>query len=443
MAVGKDGTIVVGGSVADSLPGHVGNGWNDGFVRVYSPDGKVAWSDQIGRPRHDEVVGVAVGPDGRIYASGAYGIAGSGSAVRRDFLRAYSATGEVLWTRKFKIDGENVGVAAMPDGNVVVAGTISSALPGHTFDQPGGFIVVYSPSGDELWTKQFSTRESDNVSTIAAGGDNEIAVAGWIGGRFPGQISVGSCDGFVRVYSSSADVIWTDQFGAGGCNNATGVALSDNGRVAVTGCSEPCSTELECSNYGRKGQYVRVYSSAGKMLWRDSFKFPSDWSAWSVALDGSERTTVVGSTNAWWLECDEPCQDEGILRFYSPEGDLLSALAGIGRPRALEWPNAVASTKDNEIIIAGGVYGHGGPIGFTDYGSNGSAFVAKLKMPPQSPSCGSYAATMVGTPGPDVLVGTRGTDIIQARGADDLDGGYGKDRCTGGRGSDTLTRCEK
>ena len=58
------------------------------------------------------------------------------------------------------------------------------------------------------------------------------------------------------------------------------------------------------------------------------------------------------------------------------------------------------------------------------------------------------AASIVGTPGPDVMIGTRGADVIDSLGGDDtvhsgrgddvVDGGAGADTLEGGRGADAL-----
>ncbi len=53
--------------------------------------------------------------------------------------------------------------------------------------------------------------------------------------------------------------------------------------------------------------------------------------------------------------------------------------------------------------------------------------------------CAGFAATIVGTPGDDVIIGTPGDDVIVGRAGDDtIDGGGGNDIICGGRGADTL-----
>lgn len=67
-------------------------------------------------------------------------------------------------------------------------------------------------------------------------------------------------------------------------------------------------------------------------------------------------------------------------------------------------------------------------------------------------TCGGLPATIVGTPGNDVLNGTNGRDVIHGlsgndtlngnNGNDALDGGAGTDTCNGGSGADTAASGE-
>jgi len=55
------------------------------------------------------------------------------------------------------------------------------------------------------------------------------------------------------------------------------------------------------------------------------------------------------------------------------------------------------------------------------------------------PTCMGHLATIVGTPGPDVLTGTPGKDVIAGLGGDDvISGGDGVDTICGGPGDDRI-----
>src|SRR4051812_4485129 len=68
-----------------------------------------------------------------------------------------------------------------------------------------------------------------------------------------------------------------------------------------------------------------------------------------------------------------------------------------------------------------------------------SAFVVSPARAAAAVLCDGHRATLVGTPGDDVLVGTRGNDVIAGlTGSDRIDGRGGDDRICGGYGADSL-----
>lgn len=92
------------------------------------------------------------------------------------------------------------------------------------------------------------------------------------------------------------------------------------------------------------------------------------------------------------------------------------------------------------ILVEGG--GHG------IQGLEGRIWAFLTGRPVRPPKCGGKVATIVGTPGPDVLRGTPGPDVIVGRGGNDvirgrrgrdvICGGPGRDRLMGGPGRDRL-----
>lgn len=91
------------------------------------------WTRQFGSAVSDYAGGVAPGPDGSFYVTGStYGaLDGSGRTLSNGeaFLRKYSASGKVLWTRQFTCDTYNSSgftfghdVAVGQDGTIYIAG---------------------------------------------------------------------------------------------------------------------------------------------------------------------------------------------------------------------------------------------------------------------------------------------------------------------------------
>jgi uncharacterized repeat protein (TIGR01451 family) len=70
---------------------------------------------------------------------------------------------------------------------------------------------------------------------------------------------------------------------------------------------------------------------------------------------------------------------------------------------------------------------------------NNSATATTQVVAAPSPTCGGHRATIVGTPGADLLVGTAGNDVILARGGSDLIRSLGgRDLICAGRGKDVV-----
>src|SRR5262249_3762163 len=106
------------------------------------------------------------------------------------------------------------GVRADANGSIYVVGRTFGAFPNQT--NAGGadaFVRKYDSDGNELWTRQFGTSTPDIATSIAIASGGTVYVGGTTSGTFPGQISAGSTDIFIRKYDPSGNVLGTRQFG--------------------------------------------------------------------------------------------------------------------------------------------------------------------------------------------------------------------------------------
>src|SRR5688572_9096445 len=110
IGVDAEGNVYVGGDT-DGLPGQMGAGGPDAFVRKYNASGTVLWTRQFGTPGLDFVGtnggGMAVGADAVYiggFTTGAF--TGATNAGGFDaFLRKYDTAGNHLWTRQYGTAG--------------------------------------------------------------------------------------------------------------------------------------------------------------------------------------------------------------------------------------------------------------------------------------------------------------------------------------------------
>jgi hypothetical protein len=95
------------------------------------------------------------------------------------------------------------------------------------------FVCKYDDSGNELWTRQFSTSSGAFATGISVDGSG-VYLTGYAYGALPGQSSAGGLDAYVRKYDGSGAELWTRQLGTSSDDNATGISV-DGSSVYVTG----------------------------------------------------------------------------------------------------------------------------------------------------------------------------------------------------------------
>jgi hypothetical protein len=231
------GAYVVGTTRA-ALPGQSHAGGFDAFLRRYDAAGNERWTSQFGSPGDEGGRGVALDGLGNVLVVGSTDLVlpGETSAGGFDaYLRQYDGTGRERWTRQFgsAADDFGVGVAVDARGDAVVVGSADQALPGQTW--AGGtdaFLRSFDAGGTTLWTTQFGTASTDAAWAVAIDGAGLTHVVGSTERELPGQHAAGGSDVFVRRYSDGEE-IWTHQFGTEETDLAFAVAVDDAGARLV------------------------------------------------------------------------------------------------------------------------------------------------------------------------------------------------------------------
>lgn len=148
--VDPSGHAHVAGQTSDAL-GTTDPGDSDGYLRRYAPDGSIDWTRYVGSPGGDVATAVAGDGLGHIYVAGntSGDVGGPNQGSQDVFVRGWSIDGQVLWTDQFgsSASDSGVGVAANASGAVYIAGITNGTLPGQT--SKGGldtFVRKYGPA---------------------------------------------------------------------------------------------------------------------------------------------------------------------------------------------------------------------------------------------------------------------------------------------------------
>ena len=326
VAVDAANRIIVTGHVSGPVMGrHVG--LEDVFVRIYTPDGDVAWEDQFGSNETDDPWAVAVDDEGRIVVVGATdgnlfdGL--SGVDTWDAFVRVYAADGSVAWEDQFGTTGDDKAYDVSFDGKgrVVVVGESDGALAGRNRGDSDGFIRVYTRDGDVAWEDQVGTELRDDAYGVTVDASNRIVVVGYTEGSLFGS-SLGSDDAWVRVYESDGRVAWERQFGTQDTDYAYLVAIDALQRIVITGDT---TGDLAGPNAGNYDGYVLAYTPGGQVAWKSQFGTEGDDFAYGIAIDGAGRIAITGHTEGDLIDRNASDELDVVVRLLSPDGGLPSS----------------------------------------------------------------------------------------------------------------------
>lgn len=319
VAVDLAGNVFVAGLTGSSLAGQPRVAQQDVFVQKYDAAGTLLWTRQFGTIGDDRPHDLAIDPFGDVIVAGIVnGTALDGGALPGQanlgglwdaFVRKYSASGTVMWTRQFgTTENELVtSVAIDTAGNVVVAGRTSGALPGQVRNEDSStpsfygdpYVRKYDASGNELWTRQFGTTRDDSATDVAVDGANNVIVVGETAGTLAGSPTTDVRSAFVKKFDSAGTPSWSWQFGGGAMTTtrATAVTIDRTGALVLGG-----STTGALAGQTRAGgatdtdAFIQRRDASGAVIWSGQFGTTSADETRAVAVDGTNRIFAIGVT---------------------------------------------------------------------------------------------------------------------------------------------------
>lgn len=440
--VTPDGGVVVAGAFGSS-PFTIGTGAEqvtltsagntDVFVAKYALDGKLQWVRSGGGASTDSVNALQVLSDGSVVVAGVFSTnatfsgnsitAGGGSDT---FLVRYQADGTLVWARGFGGTGTDapVSVVELTDGNLALAGTISSTtsliLPGGVTLQNIGsnatdqFLIKWNKTtGNALWGRMIgssATSESSTGLTPLPQAGGGVVLAGnfssatlsfsGVGNTLTNLGAAGNSDWYAVKYDSSGILIWARNLGGGTSVDslALGRVLASGDLIlggsftssTVTFGAGGSVTQSFATRGGTDAVLLRVSGATGDLVWAkrvgglatdvvSAFVLLPDQSiALAGTFSGGSTQIGQGEVNATTLTAPTTNAKIYVGRFQGSDGSLMWASSSGGT--AAEAVIGVDLIGTDGIGVAGSFGTSASVFGTTTLTSSGSndVFVAKF-----------------------------------------------------------------
>jgi len=315
----------------------------------------------------------------------------------------YSPTGIPLWVKSFAGNDSNrlFGVAATPDGGLVVVGDTASTtgdmrLP-KSSDEATGVVMKLDRQGDVVWSTTVSGDFVESFSAVAVAGNGDIFATGYAypygkNSTFKGQA------GIVAKLNANGKLVWAKPYGQRSVGLKT-IAVTPDGGAIVGGYTSSTSGDLQ-SKHGQDSEDALVVKidASGAMSWHQIYGTGSLDTVQSVvvAKDGTYVAAVQSTSSKNYQQF--------IIRL-SKAGKTLSNHTVLQSTDIGSIAAPMALGPDGSLLLVAGVAPGGGA---SDYRAD---YVMKLDAGDQitwsgtfQPASAQYFMGIAATPDGNIVV---------------------------------------
>jgi len=241
LATDQSGNLFVGGATSGSLDGNNTEARVDAFVGKFDPQGNQLWIRQLVNTGFDYVEGICVDAKGNVYAAGYTegDFDREADEIRSDgFIVKYSPEGEQRWIKRISSDEFDFihGIACSPEGNLYVGGVTEGRIGSDPQNfRDDAFLGKYNEQGDQIWIRQLGSNNFDGINSIDIDEEENVYVGGYTRGQLGSGKNQGASDAFLAKYNAQGIQLWLHQFGTGKDDNIQALAVDYKGAVYAAG----------------------------------------------------------------------------------------------------------------------------------------------------------------------------------------------------------------
>lgn len=410
----------------------------DTFVAKYDSEGNQIWIRQIGQNIIFNAFNIAVDKDtGDVFISGA----DFKPTLEDDtFVIKFDTEGNQQWltetgTSEFLNFDESYGLTVAESGSVYTTGWTSGDLGGTNAGLYDNWLAKYdNATGETQWIVQYGTPDYEWSWDVRTDSVENVYTAGWTLGNLDGT-NAGSYDAYLTKFDDQGNLLWTEQFGGTGDDEAYSLYIDQSDNIFIAGYTDG---DLAGSNAGAFDAWVAKYDQSGEQVWITQFGTPDRDELYGIVADEMGNLYATGITQGSLGALNEGSFDGWTAKLNAESGELLS-FGAEDSPVAPE--DAIVGTPSEETLLGTAEADQLVALGGSDLvaGLLGADFIEGGAGDDILRGDLNERSSQVGIGDDDFINGGSGSDQIGGKGGNDtLLGGEGEDQIWGDDGDDIL-----
>lgn len=369
-----DGFVIVGHvwSLDSSIVVDANLGEYHIWIIKLDSSGKFVWDKRIGGDGTESVSSVIALDDGGIVILGSSNSSRNGdvsdvSNGKTDiWVVKMDSKGLILWNKLLGGEYIDMGheLTLASDESIVLIGSA------YVVNRNEYFVLKMDLSGNSIWKKRLSERNSYNSMSIIPMSNGDILIAGM--SRLTGELI---------KFDKEGEMIWQKSIGRKRLNVQYSIksSVSSNGDIVLAGYSSPQRWSEEDESVNDLNMWVTKLDASGNLMWDRLYGGDRQDVAMSMAkLDGggyilagssgSSNSKDVSGINSGYSDC-------WIVKIDENGNVIWDKLVG---GDGIDSGESVITTSSGDIIIVG--YSDSGKSNFTNDHSTGRSDYMVLKL---------------------------------------------------------------
>lgn len=258
-----------------------------------------------------------------------------------------------IWGKQFGTSNEEYVRNFVIDqsGYVYVSGNTKGIMNDKDFGKTDGFIIKVDSLGNTIWSRQFGSKEDEDIQFSAIDSEGSVYITGSTRGNL-GFSNVGKEDVFIVKYSNEGKKIWTKQFGTDSTDIAMGIFIDKKGYLYITG---ETLGKLGENSFGGQDAFIMQLDNNGKQLYIKQFGTSERDACSSITGDNKGNIYVAGSTFGNIGSKNKGLMD-GFIGHFTDEGKIVNY--GQLGSEGFDFFTCILVDQENNVYVGGTTAGN-------------------------------------------------------------------------------------